>query len=62
MRVFLVSGLARGLPGYKSLGEGIVAWAYAHGVVPGYREGPPDEAAQDGLAEGERENIALAGE
>ena len=41
---------------------GVVAGADAHGVVPGYGEGPPDQATQDGLAEGQRENIALAGE
>ena len=51
-----------GLPGYKSLGKGIVARAHAHGVVPGYGEGPPDQATQDGLAEGERQDVALAGE
>ena len=42
--------------------EGIVAGADAHGVVPGDGESPEDEGAENGLAEDERKNVALARE
>ena len=44
------------------MGEGVVAGADAHGVVPGDGEGPPGEAAEDCLTEREGEDVALFGE
>jgi hypothetical protein len=53
---------ATGLPVYEAVGEGVVAGADAHGVVPGDGEGPPREATEDGLTECEGEDVALFGE
>ena len=40
--------------------ERIEAGADAHPVVPGDGKNPPDESTQNGLAHGERENVALS--
>jgi hypothetical protein len=45
-----ILALPTALPSYEAVGEGVVAGADAHGVVPGDGEGPPDQAAEDGLA------------
>ncbi len=50
------------LPVHEALGEGVVAGADAHGVMPGDGEGPPRKTAENGLAEGEGQDIALFGE
>jgi hypothetical protein len=41
---------------------GVEAGADAHGVMPGDGESPKDEGAENGLAEDERKNVAVAGE
>src|SRR5437879_10579755 len=35
---------------------------HAHSVMPGDRNGPPNQSSQDTLPESERENVALAHE
>jgi len=42
--------------------ERIVAGADAHGMVPGDGERPENKGAENGLAEDERKNVALARE
>ncbi len=42
--------------------EGIEARSHTHGVMPGQREGPPHQSAQDALADGERDNVAFLSE
>jgi len=42
--------------------EGVEPGANAHAVMPGYREDPPDQCAQNGLADCKRENVAFARE
>ena len=50
------------LPVDEAVGEGVVAGADAHGVVPCDGKGPPGEAAENGLAQGEGEDVALFSE
>src|SRR2546426_11040760 len=39
----------------------VVAWTHAQAVVPGKRKPPPDERAEDGLSDGQGDNVALLG-
>jgi len=42
--------------------EVIEAWTDAHGVMPGQRECPPNNRAEDALPDGEREDVSFLGE
>src|SRR3989441_6691997 len=39
----------------------VVAWTYAQAVVPRNGKHPPDERAEDGLSDGQGDNVALLG-
>jgi threonine dehydrogenase-like Zn-dependent dehydrogenase len=56
------AGRMPALPVHEALGEGVVAGADAHGVVPGDRECPPHQSTENGLAHREWQDVALARE
>ena len=40
----------------------VVAWADAHAVMPRHGKGPPHQSSQNGLPDGERDDVAFARE